>query len=144
MVGKENTQPQLPKLTPRRALAGLIIILMVAPLAIFDVCVTLYNRTVFPLYKIPYVKRKDYFVFEREHMNYLTRRQKIYCFYCSYANGLMAYSLEIAGRTERYWCPLKHGRKAAMTHRWYEGFAELGDEDGWQKKRLDPKQLSDS
>lgn len=49
-------------------------------------------------------------------------------------NGLFAYSVEIAARTERYWCPLKAAHKPRFSHGWYHDFADYGNPEEWNKK----------
>jgi hypothetical protein len=44
------------------------------------------------------------------------------CRYCSYANGLIAYVAEIAGRTEQHWCPIKHSQGIPIHHSRYDQF----------------------
>ena len=65
------------------------------------------------------MRRRDYFVFDRHHLAYLNAIEKLNCAYCSYANGLVAYVREIAGRTEQFWCPIKHARRAIGAHAHY-------------------------
>ena len=65
---------------------------------------------------------------------YLNILEAINCAYCSYGNGLMAYAGEITARTERYWCPIKHARKAISSHQHYIGFADFGDGETFRKK----------
>jgi hypothetical protein len=112
---------------PQSLLSAPIIYGMVVPLVLFDLCMSFYQWTCFPLYGIPRVKRGDYFVFDRAHLAYLNLIEKINCAYCSYGNGLLAYASEISARTEQYWCPIKHARKAANVHHRYEQFASYGD-----------------
>lgn len=100
---------------------------MAVPMLLMDLSVSLYQWICFPLYGIERVKRSDYFVFDRVHLSYLNLVEKLNCMYCSYGNALFAYASEIAGRTEQYWCPIKHARKVAATHRYYEAFSEYGD-----------------
>jgi hypothetical protein len=59
--------------------------------------------------------------------------QKIDCIYCSYFNGLMQYSVEIAWRTEKYWCPIKHANKKLWEHSWEQYFADYWDPKGFKK-----------
>jgi hypothetical protein len=68
----------------------------------------LYHHIAFPLYGIPRLQRKDYIVFDRQKLAYLSYLEKVNCVYCSYANGLLAYAKAIAGETEKMWCPIKH------------------------------------
>ena len=91
---------------PQNLLSAPIIYGMILPLVLFDLCMSFYQWTCFPLYGIPRVKRGDYFVFDRAHLAYLNLIEKINCAYCSYGNGLLAYAGEISARTEQYWCPI--------------------------------------
>lgn len=112
---------------PQSILSAPIIYGMVIALALFDLCMTFYQWTCFPLYGIPRVRRGDYFVFDRAHLAYLNLVEKINCVYCSYGNGLLAYATEITARTEQYWCPIKHARKVANGHHRHAQFASYGD-----------------
>jgi len=60
--------------------------------------------------------------------------EKLNCLYCSYFNGLMQYAAAIAGRTELYFCPIKHAKKVAYKHEYYDAFFRYGEEDEYQKK----------
>ncbi len=100
---------------------------MILPFLLLDLAITLYQWVCFPLYRIPIVPRKQHFVFDRSHLAYLNLIEKINCAYCSYGNGLMSYGREIVGRTEKYWCPIKHARKTLHNHPYYHGFADFGD-----------------
>ena len=85
------------------------------------------------MYKIPFVKREDYIVYDRGSLEYLHPIEKLGCVYCSYFNGLMAYSAEIASRTELYFCPIKHKKRLAYRHKYYKYFVEYGDEKGYKE-----------
>lgn len=100
---------------------------MVVPLVFLDACISLYQAVCFPLYRIAPVRRRDYFSYDHARLSYLNGLEKLYCLYCSYANGLLAYSREIAARTEQYWCPIKHSRPLAGTHSRYPRFLDYGD-----------------
>ena len=100
---------------------------VVLPMLFLDAFVTVYQWVCFPLYRIPTIKRSDYFVFDRTHLAYLNLLEKVNCAYCSYGNGLMAYCREIFGRTEQYWCPIKHARRVLHAHPHYHGFVDYGD-----------------
>jgi hypothetical protein len=104
------------------------------PFVLLDIFITLYQWICFPIYGIDRVRRSDYFIFDRAHLAYLNLVEKVNCAYCSYGNGLMAYASEIAGRTEQYWCPIKHARKAISVHEHYSSFAEFGDAETFRKK----------
>lgn len=107
---------------------------MIVPFVILDITLTVYQWICFPVYGIEKVKRRDYFIFDRYHLAYLNILEAINCAYCSYGNGLLAYGSEIAGRTEEYWCPIKHARKAISAHQHYIGFADFGDAKTFREK----------
>jgi hypothetical protein len=111
-----------------------VIYAMIVPFVILDITITIYQWICFPAYGIERVKRGDYFIFDRYHLAYLNILEAINCAYCSYGNGLMAYASEISARTEQYWCPIKHARKAIATHEHYTGFADFGDAEAFRKK----------
>lgn len=102
------------------------------PMLLLDAFVTLYQWVCFPLYRIPRVKRSDYFVFDRTHLAYLNVLEKINCAYCSYGNGLAAYVREVVGLTEQYWCPIKHARRVMQAHPYYSGFVDYGDAQNYR------------
>jgi hypothetical protein len=104
------------------------------PMLVFDLFVTSYQWICFPVYGIPPVKRSDYFVYDRSHLAYLNLIEKINCAYCSYGNGLIAYAREIVGRTEKYWCPIKHARKTLQAHPYYAGFVDFGDAQAYKQE----------
>ncbi|MDQ7008966.1 MAG: hypothetical protein Q9M94_01595 [Candidatus Gracilibacteria bacterium] len=107
--------------------------IMLFPALILDFCLFIYQNTAIRLYKIPLAKRSDYIVFDRKQLAYLNWIQKINCIYCSYINGLFQYSVEVAGRTEKYWCPIKHARKKEGFHDWEKHFADYGDAEGFKE-----------
>lgn len=117
---------------------------MIVPALFLDLCLTIYQWTAFPLYRIPRVKRKDFIVYDRKFLDYLNWFDKLNCLYCSYVNGLFAYAVEIAGRTERYWCPIKAASKPRFTHSWYKEFADYGNPDEWKAKFNDETAFIDS
>lgn len=97
------------------------------PLVLLDLAVTTYQLICFPVYKIPRVKRDDYFVYDRHLLPYLNWIERFNCLYCSYGNGLMAYAREIIARTEQFWCPIKHARRLPDPHDRYRDFFDYGD-----------------
>lgn len=114
-----------------------IIYIQIIPLVFLDIATSLFQFLIFPVYSIPKVSRDDFIAMDRHHLAYLNVIEKINCAFCGYANGVLAYSREIAGRTEAYWCPIKHARKTAGQHRRYYKFSEYGDGEGYQQnKRL--------
>lgn len=108
-------------------ITGPIIYGMALPMALFDLCVTFYQLTCFPIYGVARVRRADYMVFDRHQLGYLNFIERFHCEYCAYGNGLMAYATEILARTEQYFCPIKHARKIAGTHGRYAEFLSFGD-----------------
>jgi hypothetical protein len=111
------------------------VIWAVLPFALlFDLAVTVYQAVCFPIYGIPRVKRRDHILLDRHALPYLNVIEKINCEYCAYVNGLVAYVQEVAGRTEQYWCPIKHARKMTAIHKRYIKFLEFGDGDGYRKQ----------
>jgi hypothetical protein len=57
------------------------------------------------VYRIPRVRRAEYLVVDRHHLQYLNGIERMNCLYCGYGNGVLAYAVEVAARTEQYWCP---------------------------------------
>jgi hypothetical protein len=119
---------------PQNLITGPIIYSMIAPMLMLDVCVTFYQATCFPIYGITKVRRSDYMVFDRQQLGFLNFIEKFHCTYCAYGNGLMAYVTEIVGRTEEYFCPIKHARKMLGAHSRYVRFLGYGDADNYAAK----------
>ncbi|PIR06820.1 MAG: hypothetical protein COV55_02510 [Candidatus Komeilibacteria bacterium CG11_big_fil_rev_8_21_14_0_20_36_20] len=116
-------------------LIGLIITTLIIPLVIIDVWTEVYHRTCFPLYKMPYVKRKNYIRIDRHKLKYLNFWQKIYCVYCGYANGLLSYLVAIGAKTEKYWCGIKHKKdKNFIPPKHHQDFAEYNNQEDFNKK----------
>jgi hypothetical protein len=53
------------------------------------------------------------------------------CMYCGYGNGVLAYAVEVAARTEQYWCPIKHASRVPSPHSRYHRFLPYGDAEGY-------------
>jgi hypothetical protein len=120
---------------PLVILTAPVIYAMIVPFVLLDLFVTVYQAVCFPVYGIEKVRRGDYLIFDRHHLAYLNALEKLNCAYCSYANGLLAYVREIAGRTEQYWCPIKHARRAIGAHAAYAQFEDYGDADGYRRRQ---------
>lgn len=103
------------------------------PAFILDLFVTAYQTICFPIYKITKVKRSDYMIIDRHRLGYLNIIEKANCMYCSYVNGLMAYVSEVAGRTEQFWCPIRHASRIRSMHRQYPRFLKYGDSKDYHK-----------
>lgn len=109
------------------------------PVIFLDIFVSLYQAICFPVYQIPKVKRKKYLSLDRKKLSYLNFVQKLNCLYCDYANGVLAYATEIAGRTEWYWCPIKHPDNALRAHGHYDDFIEYGEGDDFAVKHKEKR-----
>jgi len=118
---------------PQNYLTAPIIYGMIVPLALLDLSISFYQMSCFPIYGISKVKRSGYFSFDHRHLAYLNIIEKFDCVYCSYANGLLAYSSEIVARTEQYFCPIKHAQKIKGTHARYQYFLDYGDAEDLHK-----------
>ncbi len=112
---------------PLNLLTMPLIYSMIVPLLMLDLCVSFYQASCFPIYRVAKVRRDDYFVYDRRELGYLNVIERFHCTYCAYANGLLAYATEIVARTEQYFCPIKHARKMAGTHARYARFLAYGD-----------------
>ena len=119
---------------PQNLITGPIIYGMIIPLVILDFFVSLYQAACFPIYKIAKVRRADYIVLDRQHLEYLNFIEKFHCTYCAYGTGLIAYMCEIVARTEQYFCPIKHARKILGTHARYASFLDYGEAADYEAK----------
>ena len=109
---------------------------MIVPLVILDLSVTIYQQICLRIYRIPLVRRSDYLVIDRHHLDNLNGIEKLNCAYCGYGNGLIAYAREITARTEQFWCPIKHARRTLDVHRRAERFFDYGDVSSYQQGSL--------
>ncbi|MDA8257327.1 MAG: hypothetical protein M0Z99_17145 [Betaproteobacteria bacterium] len=115
------------------ALTSPVIYLGWIPFLLMDLFVTVYQAICFPIYRIPKVRRADYLVFDRTDLPYLNLIEKFNCFYCSYGNGVAAYTREVAARTEQYWCPIKYARRIRGAHERYPQFFDYGDAEAFRQ-----------
>jgi hypothetical protein len=118
----------------RNLLSAPFIYAMFLPLLVADMAVTGYQWICFPLYGIPRVRRRDYFLFDRNSLAYLNIIEKFNCAYCSYATGLAAYLKVTVGLTEQYWCPIKHARRVLEPHSRYDRFIDFGDAESYRRE----------
>ncbi len=119
---------------PLIVLTAPVIYSLIVPFVLIDLWVMAYQAICFPIYGIPKARRRDYLVFDRHHLAYLNTLEKINCAYCSYCNGVAAFVREVAGRTEVYWCPIKHARRVLGPHPHYQGFADFGDAEAFRTR----------
>ncbi len=131
---KKSIPSYLLESRPLNVLAAPIIYSMIVPIALLDLWMSFYQWICFPLFGIRRVQRRDYIVVDRHKLTYLNGIEKLNCIYCGYANGVFAYTREITGRTETYWCPIKHGKRTRDAHPYYEDFAAYGDAPGYKRR----------
>ena len=109
---------------------------LVVPIALLDLWVSAYQAICFRAWGIVRVKRSAYIVIDRQHLGYLNVIEKLNCLYCGYANGVFAYVREVAGRTEQYWCPIRHARRVHAPHAHYREFVDYGDAEAYRKRLI--------
>jgi hypothetical protein len=108
-----------------------VIYSLILPLVLIDLFAWTYQRICFPVYGIPRVRRADYVVLDRQRLQYLNIVERMNCMYCGYGNGVLAYAVEVAARTEQYWCPIKHASRVPSPHSRYHRFLPYGDAEGY-------------
>jgi hypothetical protein len=107
---------------------------VIIPFVLLDLFVTVYQTVCFPVYGVPKARRRDYIAIDRNKLRYLNAIEGFNCLYCSYGNGVLAYAVEIAGRTEQHWCPIRHARRVQNTHDRYSHFLPYGDAAAYREK----------
>jgi hypothetical protein len=130
---KTSLWPYLRGVHPLVLLTAPVIYACAIPFLLLDLAVTVYQAICFPAYGIPKVARETYLVFDRGRLAYLNYIERLGCVYCSYANGLLAYVVEIAARTEQHFCPIKHARRLVRPHPHYGNFVPYGDPRAYRK-----------
>ncbi len=115
-------------------LSAPVIYAMLVPALLMDLGLWIYQAVCFPVYGIPKVRRSDHIVLDRHYLKYLNFLERLNCDYCSYFNGLSSYAMEIAARTEQYWCPVKHASGKAQRHSRAHLFADYGDAEAYRTK----------
>ncbi|MFA6417233.1 MAG: hypothetical protein WCW61_03520 [Patescibacteria group bacterium] len=116
---------------------------MIIPGFFFHLGLEIYHQICFRIYGIPRVKPSDYFIYNRRLLPYLNWIEKLNCVYCSYFNNLLQYAVEISGRTERYWCPIKYAARVDKTHSQYNKFVDYLDAKNFREKWEDLRDFSD-
>lgn len=124
---RKHIAPYLLKAPPLFILTAPVIYSLILPFAVVDLWVSIYQAICFRVYGIPQVRRRDYMVFDRAGLAYLNFIEKVNCAYCSYVNGVIAYVREVGGRTEQFWCPIKHARRVIGQHARQASFEAYGD-----------------
>lgn len=107
---------------------------MIIPLVVTDVFISFYQFTCFPIYGIKKVRRGNYIVFDRQHLSYLNFIEVFHCTYCAYGTGMIAYISEVVGRTEQYFCPIKHADRILGEHSRYADFLDFGATENYEAK----------
>lgn len=130
----QHLAPYLSEAALLNILTAPFIWFILIPTLFLDLSVTIFQAVCFRAYGIPRVKRGRYIIMDHQSLAYLNLIEKLNCMYCSYVNGLIAYIREIAGRTEQYWCPIKHARPQASMHSRYGKFLEYGDAEGYRSR----------
>jgi hypothetical protein len=111
---------------------------MIVPLVFLDIFVIIFQTICFRAWDVSMVRRADYVVLDRRHLAYLNGIEKLNCVFCGYATGVISFTREVAGRTEQYWCPIKHANKLRDQHHHFRNFINHADADGWQEKSKYP------
>ncbi len=112
-----------------------VIYALLIPIALLDLALFVYQRLCFPVYGMAIVPRADFIAWDRHELAYLNAIEKANCLYCGYATGVIAYAREVGGRTEDYWCPIKHGDPLHPPHSRYHGFLDYGDAAGFRHRQ---------
>ena len=131
---KQSIPSYLLESRPLNLLAAPVVYSMIVPIALLDAWISFYQWICFPLFGIRKVPRWEYIVVDRHKLAYLNGIEKLNCAYCGYANGVFAYAREITGRTETYWCPIKHSTRTRDAHHYYGDFAVYGDAPGYKRR----------
>jgi len=121
----------------RNVLSAPVIYALIIPFGLLHLSLEIYQGICFRLYRIPRVHSRHYIVIDRHRLPYLNSIERLNCIYCGYINGLIAYTREIASRTEQYWCPIKHARTVIGTHPRYSRFLEYGDHENLEVRVRD-------
>lgn len=123
----------------RRSPAGTLVVApaiygLIVPIVLLDLAVTLYQLVCFPIWGMVRVRRADHIVLDRHRLAYLNGIEKLNCWYCGYANGVVSYVREVASRTEQYWCPIKHALRVRAPHARYRNFVAYGDAEAYRAR----------
>jgi hypothetical protein len=133
---KQRLPAFLRESSPLAIVTAPVIYSLIVPVALLDLWVTLYQAVCFRAYGIARVRRSAYIVIDRHTLAYLNGVEKLNCVFCGYATGVFAYVREVSGRTEQYWCPIRHAKRIRAPHPHYREFVEYGDAEGYKRKLI--------
>jgi len=103
---------------------------LIVPIVLLDAVATLYQQVCFPIYRMHKIPRSHYMQIKRVGLESLNIVDRLNCYYCSYANGVLRYVQKIAAETERMWCPIRQLQKKNYTEpRHHADFATAGSKD---------------
>lgn len=103
---------------------------LLLPIGLLDFFVSLYQWVCFPIYRIPPVRRGAYIEIKRKGLESLNIVDRLNCYYCSYANGVLRYAQKIAAETEKMWCPIRQKlRQDYCEPAHHAGFSESGSKE---------------
>lgn len=111
-----------------------VIYAMIVPIALLDLGLCIYQQVCFRAWGMSRVVRSQHVVIDRHRLPYLNVIEKLNCAYCGYGNGVISFAREVIGRTEQYWCPIKHALRVRRPHERYAGFVAYGDAEGYRTK----------
>lgn len=111
-----------------------VVWVILLPVVMLHIMASIFQCLCFPIYGIPKVRHSDYIVMDRRLLKYLNPLERLNCGYCEYTNGVLAYVQEIAGRTEQYWCPIKHAIGLRTRHSRYAHFLDFGDAEQYRQR----------
>ncbi|MCB9362756.1 hypothetical protein H6504_04930 [Candidatus Woesearchaeota archaeon] len=118
----------------KNALGFMMLYAMLFVFIMLDIFVEIYHQLGFRLYGLPRVERHKYIKIDRHKLGYLSLLQKTNCAYCGYVNGLLHYVSEIAGRTEKHWCAIKHKKENGhIPPKHHKDFLDYGDEESFSE-----------
>jgi hypothetical protein len=119
---------------PFRFLTAPMLWFCILPIGFIHLSAIVFKFVCFPVFGIPFVRARDYIAMDRHRLGYLGTVAKLNCAYCGYVNGVLAYVTEIAGRTEQYWCPIKHALRLKAVHKRYAHFLDYGDAEQFRRR----------
>jgi len=109
--------------------------LAVIPVVILDLFLELYHRVAWPIYGLKYERRGVFIVIDRHRLKYLSLRERLYCAYCGYVNGVLQYWVKIIGETERYWCAIRHQASDGYVEpQHHVEYIPYGDEEAFHRE----------